>query len=100
MNEMAFAVQEFGTEVFITIPNNANWILNILGWNHDHVVAFFRDIATRFVMRSDLGRQRVQLVPCFQKYLWYWRIAYALTGFQPFSWGFLIQPQNHESPRA
>jgi hypothetical protein len=94
MNEMARAVHEYGASVFITIPNNANWILNFLGWNHDHCVAFFRDIAVRFIERSDLGQHQVTLYPCFQKYLWYWWVAYVLSFFQPFSWGFYIQPKN------
>ncbi len=93
MNEMARAVREYGTEVFITIPNNANWVLNFLGWNYDHCVAFFRDIAIRFVERSDLGRHHMTLHPCFQKYLWYWWIAYAVSFFQPFSWGFHVRPK-------
>jgi hypothetical protein len=94
MNEMARAVRDYGTSVFITIPNNANWILNALGWNHDHCVGFFRDIAVRFVERSDLGQHQITLYPCFQKYLWYWWAAYTLSFFQPFSWGFHIQPRN------
>ena len=93
MNEFAFAVREFGTTVLITIPHNGNWILNALGWNHDHCVAFFKDIADRFILRSDLGKFDVKRYPCFQMYLWYWRIAYILSGCQPFSWGYLISPK-------
>ncbi|HXR03448.1 MAG TPA: hypothetical protein VN836_01935 [Verrucomicrobiae bacterium] len=92
MNEMARAVGEFGTEIFITIPNNANWILNWLGWNHDHCVAFLPDVGRRFVERSDLGRHQITYIPCFQQYLWYWRLAYAASFFQPFSLGFHIRP--------
>jgi len=93
MNEMARAVGGYGTEVFITIPNNSNWILNYLGWNHDHCVAFLPDVGKRFVERSDLGQHRITYVPCFQQYLWYWRLAYAASFFQPFSLGFHIRPQ-------
>jgi hypothetical protein len=93
MNEMARAVGEFGAEVFITIPNNANWILNYLGWNYDHCVAFLPDVGKRFVERSDLGQHRITYVPCFQKYLWYWRLAYAASLFQPFSLGFHVRPK-------
>lgn len=93
MNEMARAVAELGTEVFITIPNNYNWILNYLGWNHDHCVAFLPDVAKRFIKRSDLGQHHVTFIPCFQQYLWYWRLAYAASFFQPFSLGFHIKPK-------
>jgi len=92
MNEMAIAVKEWGCEVFITIPNNYNWILNYLGWNHDHCVAFIPDVSQRFVGRSDLGKHKVTFVRCFQKYLWYWRLAYAASFFQPFSLGFHVRP--------
>jgi hypothetical protein len=93
MNEMARAVSEYGSTVFITIPNNGNWILNMAGWNHDHCVGFFPGIATRFVTRSDLGAHNVTFYRCFQQYLWYWRFAYAVSFFQPFSLGFLVQPK-------
>lgn len=92
MNEMARAVQEHRAEVFITLPNNGNWIFNFLGWNHDHCVAFFRDVAVRFVSRSNLGQHRITVYACLQKYLWYWWLAYVISFFQPFSWGFHIQP--------
>ena len=96
MNEMARAVGAYGTEIFITIPNNANWILNWLGWNHDHCVAFLPDVARRFVERSDLGQHQITYIPCFQQYLWYWRLAYAASFFQPFSLGFHIRPGNRQ----
>jgi len=94
LNEMAQAVAEFGTSVWITIPNNSNWILNYLGWDHDHCVAFLPDVGRRFVERSDLGRHHVTYIPCFHQYLWYWRLAYAASFFQPFSLGFHIRAQN------
>lgn len=96
MNSMAGAVASCGSLVFITVPNNGNWVFNALGWNHDHSIGFFRDIALRFVTRSDLGKHEVLIAPCMQKYLWYWRIAYALAFLQPFSWGFLIAPQGYQ----
>jgi len=96
MNEMARAVREWGSAVFITVPNNGNWVFNVLGWNHDHSIAFFRDIANRFVTRSDLGAHEVRMCPCMQKYLWYWWFVYALSFFQPFSWGFLVLPEGYE----
>lgn len=92
MNEMAGAIERHGSAVFITVPNNGNWLFNALGWNRDHSIAFFRDIAWRFVTRSELGRFEVLSVPCMQRYLWYWGIAWAVSFFQPFSWGFLIAP--------
>lgn len=98
MNEMARAVGEWGAEVFITIPNNYNWILNYLGWNHDHCVAFLPDVSRRFVGRSDLGQHQITFVPCFQKYLWYWRLAYLASFCQPFSLGFHIRPKNQAGP--
>ena len=96
LNEMAGAITRYGTSVFITLPNNKNWILNFLGWNHDHIVAFFDDIAGRFIERSDLGLHRIEHVACFQKYLWYWWFIYALSGFQPFSLGFLVKPRDKQ----
>jgi len=93
MNEMAAATSQFGTEIFITLPNNANWILNWMGWNHDHSIAFLPDVSRRFVGRSDLGQHQVTYIPCFQKYLWYWRLAYTASFCQPFSLGFHIKPR-------
>lgn len=92
LNALARAVQKHRASVFITVPNNGNWLFNALGWNADHSVAFFADIAYRFVTRSDLGRHRVLAAPCMQHYLWYWRIAHALAFFQPMNLGFLILP--------
>lgn len=96
MNEMARCVRLYGSRVFITVPNNYNWIFNALGWNHDHSVAFFRDIAYRFVTRSDLGQHCVLVAPCMQTYLWFWRLVYLFSFFQPFSWGFLITPKTYQ----
>ena len=96
MNEMALSVEAHKSVVFITVPNNGNWVLNALGWNHDHSIGFFRDIAYRFVTRSELGQHNVMIAPCMQKYLWYWGIVYALSFFQPLSWGFLITPKEYE----
>ena len=93
MNHYARCVERDGTQVFISLPNNANWLLNGLGWNHDHCVGFFRDVAARFVSRSDLGNHEVTYVPCFQKYLWYWPLAYTAAFCQPFSLGFHIKPR-------
>lgn len=92
MNEMARCVERNGSCVFITVPNNGNWLFNALGWNRDHCIAFLGDVAWRFVTRSALGRFEVLAVPCMQRYRWHWRIAYALSGFRPFSWGFLVAP--------
>ena len=96
MNEMAKSVNDNNSKVFITVPNNGNWVFNALGWNHDHSTAFFRDIAYRFVKRSDLGKHVVLAAPCMQKYLWYWRLVYVLSILQPFSWGFLITPKDYQ----
>jgi hypothetical protein len=93
MNAMATAVSEWGATVFITIPNNGNWIFNALGWNWDHSVAFFENIARRFVFRSNLGQHAVDMLPCFQKYLPCWWLVYAAAFFQPFSWGFVVRPR-------
>ncbi len=94
MNEMARAVALYQSTVFITIPNNANWFLNALGWNSDHSVAFFKDIAVRFVCRSDLGQHDVRMFGCMQQYFWFWRLVYVMTLFQPFSWAFLVKPKS------
>ena len=93
MNEMARSVALYNTTVLISIPNNANWFLNALGWNCDHSVAFFKDIAERFVVRSDLGQHDVKMFGTMQQYFWFWRLIYAATLFQPFSWAFLIKPK-------
>jgi len=92
MNALAEAVEKQGAVVFITLPNNRNWFLNAMGWNHDHCVAFFRDIADRFVSRSNLGCHAIERHSCMQKYLWYWWIVYLLAFGQPLSWGFTIRP--------
>lgn len=92
MNEMARAAKEFGSTVFISIPNNDNWVFNALGWNYDHSVAFLRGIAERFVTRSDLGQHAIVMFPCFQQYVAFWWIVYALSFFRPMCWGFLITP--------
>ena len=77
-----------GMEVFITIPNNGNWILNALNMHQDHNVAFFKSIAQRFIERSELGSLPVTMRPCMQKYKWYWWIVFVLAFCQPFNWGF------------
>jgi len=96
MNEMARSLRQYGSVVFITVPNNGNWIFNALGWNEDHSIAFLRDVAYRFVTRSDLGQGRVMVAPCMQKYLWYWWIVYVLSFFRPFNWAFLVTPVNYQ----
>jgi len=94
MNEMARAVADYGSQVWITIPNNSNWVLNrVLGWNHDHCVAFLPEVGRRFVERSDLGKHQITYVPCFQQYLWYWRLVYTASFFQPLSLGFHVRPK-------
>lgn len=96
MNEMARSIESNGSKVFITVPNNRKWVFNALGWNSDHSIAFFRDIAYRFVTRSDLGKYTVLVAPCMQKYLWYWPIVYVLSLLEPFSWGFLVTPKEYK----
>jgi hypothetical protein len=91
MNTLADAVTRSGVVVFITIPNNGNWVFNALGWNSDHSIAFFRDIAWRFITRSRLGQHDVTMVACMQRYIWYWWLVYLLSFGQPFSWGFCVQ---------
>jgi hypothetical protein len=97
MNAFADAASKYGTVVFITLPNNANWVLNALGWNFDHSVAFFRDIAERFVTRSDLGKHEVTYGGCMQKYVWHWWIVYLASFCQPFNLGFTIRPKAEAS---
>jgi len=29
-----------------------------------------------------------------QQYFWFWRLIFALTLFQPFSWAFLVKPKS------
>jgi len=91
MNAMSDAITKFNSIVFITVPNNENWIFNALGWNEDHSIAFFKDIAHRFISRSNLGKHRIEMHACMQKYLWYWGIVYLLSFGQPLSWGFTIR---------
>lgn len=98
MNAMAYGIQEYGSMVYITVPNNGNWVFNALNWNTDHSIAFLRDIAYRFITRSDLGQFNVWMMPCMQKYLWYWWIPYTLAFLQPFSWGFWVVPFQYEIP--
>jgi hypothetical protein len=89
----AYLKKERKAAMFLTLPNNGNWILNALNWHQDHNVAFFKSIAMRFVGRSDLGRLAIVMRPCMQKYKWYWWILYLLAFRQPFNWGFLISQQ-------
>lgn len=91
MNELARGIELFNAQVFITIPNNGNWLFNALGWNHDHSVAFFRDVAARFIMRSDLGKHDVTMYPCVGQYLPYWRLAFIAGCFKPWNWGFCVR---------
>lgn len=94
MNELARSIETNHSAVFITVPNNSNWVFNALGWNWDHSLAFLRDVAYRFVSRSNLGKHAIISLPCMQKYIWYWPVVYLLSFFQPFSWGFLIYPDS------
>ncbi len=82
-------IESCGT-VFITIPNNGNWVLNALNWHQDHNVAFFKSIAQRFVGRSGLGRCHIEMFKGMQTYQWYWWIAYLIAFCQPFNWVFKI----------
>lgn len=82
--------RERETDIFITIPNNGNWILNALNWHQDHNVAFFKSIAQRFVTRSDLGMFTITMRPCMQRYQWYWWLVYIMAFCQPFNWSFHI----------
>lgn len=91
MNVLADAVTQLDAVVSITVPNNGNWIFNALGWNQDHSIAFFKNIAARFISRSGLGKHQIEMQACMQKYLWYWRIVYILSLGQPLSWGFTIR---------
>lgn len=56
------------------------------GWNEDHIVASYRDIANRFVSWSELGRLQVEQIGRVQEYLLYWRIAYTVPPFAPSIW--------------
>jgi len=89
----AYLKKEIGTDIFITIPNNGNWILDALNWHQDHNVAFFKSIAERFVSRSDLGQFQITMFPCMQRYKWYWWIIYFLSFRQPFNWGFHVSTE-------
>lgn len=100
MQEMARSIGENDSEVFITIPNNGNWIFNRLGWNFDHCVSFLPETARNFIQRSDLGKYDVTYVPCFQQWAWYWRIVYAGGFFQPFSLGFHIRNAQANEPSS
>ncbi len=93
MNEFARAIDEYGATVFVTIPNNANWIFNSLGWNFDHSAAYFKGIAHRCVSRSDLGQHDLTMYGCMSRYVWYWWVVYALSFFQPFGFGFVVRPK-------
>jgi hypothetical protein len=98
MNALARAVRQFNTRVYITLPNNSNWVVNRIIGIHDHSIAFFRDVAWRFVKRSDLGTFNITLFPCTGTYLWYWRLVWALGFFQPTSWGFYISTGEETPP--
>jgi len=93
MNLFAEIIEKNGSMCLITLPNNGNWIVNHVIGIDDHSTAFFRHVAERFITRSGLGRHEVIVFPCTGMYIWYWPIAYVLSGFQPTSWGFLIGPK-------
>ena len=103
MDEMARSVEN-GTEVFITLPNNGNWVLNALGWGRSHLVAFLRSNANCFIRQSNLGRYEVVEYECIGRYSRLWRLVYLVSGFQPFSWGFhikkTIQPKPGQPPKT
>ena len=88
MNELARAIKEHNSEIFITVPNNGNWIINLMGWNRDHSISFLKGVAERFIKRSDLGQHHVQMFGCLGKYHPAWPIIYTLAG--AVSWGFRI----------
>jgi len=100
MNILAEAVEDLGCTVFITVPNNGNWVFNALGWNADHVVGFLRGIADRFVKRSDLGKHEVEAHACVQRYLWYWWVVHLASFCQPLNWGFTIRPRSGQPKEA
>jgi hypothetical protein len=81
-----------GCEIWITLPNNRNPLLDWLGWNYDHCFRFCPDTATRFVQRVLPGRT-VRAYDCFQKYLWYWPLAYAAGGFRGMNVGLQVMPR-------
>ena len=90
-HEIMKTMDAYGCEVFITIPNNGNWIFNRLGWNYDHCVSFLPETGLNFVKRA-FAKRDISYIPCFQQWAWYWRAIY-LAGFcQPFSLGFHIKP--------
>lgn len=90
MNIFAAYLLRHRAKLFITLPNNGNWIINLMNWHADHNYAFFRSIAERFVKRSKLGECQIEMFPCIQRYHWYWRLFYALALGQPVNWGFLV----------
>ena len=81
---------EPGICLFITLPNNGNWVINALNWHGDHSMAFFKTVAMRFISRSPLGSANIVMRPCMQKYQWYWWIIYLAAFGQPINWGFII----------
>lgn len=92
MNILARAVGEYGSTVWISLPNNGSWIVNAQkSWWYDHSVAFFRDIAWRFVTRSGLGEHEVLAGPCMGHHVRWWPLVYAAAFCQPMSWGFLVR---------
>lgn len=97
MNTFAAAIDKYATTCLITLPNNSNWIVNHVIGIDDHSVAFFKDVALRFVTRSDLGKHALLSFPCTGKYTWSWPVAYVLSGFQPTSFGFLIGSRQKDS---
>jgi len=97
MNAFASIIEEYATLCLITLPNNSNWIVNHIIGIDDHSTAFFKDVAYRFIARSDLGKHEIITFPCTGMYEWYWPVAYVLAGFKPTSWGFLIGPKGEHA---
>lgn len=90
MNVIARAVDRYDAVAWITLPNNANWVLNAMWRNHDHVIGFFPEIAYRFISRSKLGAHNIKYIPCTQKYVWFWPLVHLAAFCQPISLGFRV----------
>jgi hypothetical protein len=82
--------REPGICLFITLPNNGNWVINAMNWHGDHIVAFFKTVAMRFIERSPLGSANIVMRPRMQQYQWYWWLIYLAAFGQPINWGFTI----------
>ena len=92
MDAMAWWMRKRKSEVraLITLPAGDNWVTHQAGWHLDHLFAFTKGMAERFIRRSPLKEFPIHTFDSVGK----WHKAaipvWVLAGFRPISYGFVI----------